>query len=177
MVRCFVGFLLPEDVKSRIVEVQKEIEKWPMVCKLVERENLHLCFSFLGEIDENEVSKISKRLDFLSKMFKKVEVEVDGLKAIPSKSYFRVLVLGFLENDVLEKMSREIVKEIGGDSKPAHITLCRVKSVLNKDEVRKRIEEMNKKYGKLTINSIQLIKSELKKTGPVYSIVHQAELS
>jgi 2'-5' RNA ligase len=170
--------MLPEDVKVKIVELQKEMEKWPMKCKFVESENLHLCFSFLGEVDESKLNEISRKIDFLSKVFEKIEVDVDGLEGIPSKSYFRVLALKVLENGALVKMVREIVKEIGGDSKPPHITLCRVKFVSNKSEIVRKMEELsNKRCGKFRIQHIQLIKSELKKTGPVYSIIHQAELS
>jgi 2'-5' RNA ligase len=176
MVRCFIGFLLPEEIKSKIVDLQEKMRNWPMKCKFVERENLHLCFSFLGEVDESRIKEISNKLDFISRKFKKVEVEVDGLVAIPNQNYIRVLALKILENELLKKIFEEIVREIGGDSKPAHITLCRVKSVENNNELKRRIEE-EKNYGKFVIGAIQLIKSELKKSGPVYSVIHQAELS
>jgi 2'-5' RNA ligase len=135
-----------------------------------------LCFSFLGEIDDSRIKEISDKLDFISKKFKKIEVEVDGIVAIPSQNYIRVIALKILENELLKKIFEEIVREIGGDSKPAHITLCRVKSVENKNELRRRIEE-EKSCGKFVIGAIQLIKSELRKGGPVYSVIHQAELS
>ena len=176
MVRCFIGFLLPEEVKAKVFELQEKMKMWPMKCKFVEKENLHLCFSFLGEIDDSRIKEISDKLDFISKKFKKIEVEVDGIVAIPSQNYIRVIALKILENELLKKIFEEIVREIGGDSKPAHITLCRVKWVENKNELRRRIEE-EKSYGKFVIGAIQLIKSELRKSGPVYSVIHQAELS
>jgi 2'-5' RNA ligase len=176
MVRCFVGFLLPEEIKNKIVELQEKMEKWPMKCKFVEKENLHLCFSFLGEIDNSKIKEISNKLDLIGKGLKKIEVNIEGLAAIPNQNYIRVIALKILENDLLNKVFEEIKKEIGGDSKPAHITLCRVKSVENKSEVRRKIED-EKISGKFLIEAIQLIKSELKKTGPVYSVIHQAELS
>jgi 2'-5' RNA ligase len=176
MVRCFIGFLLPEEVKAKVFELQEKMKMWPMKCKFVEKENLHLCFSFLGEIDDSRIKEISDKLDFISKKFKKIEVEVDGIVAIPSQNYIRVIALKIVENELLKKIFEEIVREIGGDSKPAHITLCRVKSVENKNELRRRIGE-EKSYGKFVIGAIQLIKSELRKSGPVYSVIHQAELS
>jgi len=176
MVRCFIGFLLPEEVKTKVFELQEKMKMWPMKCKFVEKENLHLCFSFLGEIDDSRIKEISDKLDFISKKFKKIEVEVDGIVAIPSQNYIRVIALKIVENELLKKIFEEIVREIGGDSKPAHITLCRVKSVENKNELRRRIGE-EKSYGKFVIGAIQLIKSELRKSGPVYSVIHQAELS
>ncbi|MEM5879446.1 MAG: RNA 2',3'-cyclic phosphodiesterase [Candidatus Aenigmatarchaeota archaeon] len=178
MVRCFVGYLLPEEVKNEIVELQNRIEKWPLKCKFVEIENLHINFSFLGEIDENQINEISKKIDYIGGKFDKFEIEIDGLIAIPSPNYIRVLALSIFENEFLKRVFREVVKEIGGDSKPPHITLCRVKSIENKNEVKGRVEdEKNKTHGKFVIDKIQLIKSELSKSGPIYSIIHQAEFS
>jgi 2'-5' RNA ligase len=176
MVRCFVGILLPEKIKDKIEELQKKMEKWPMKCKFVEKENLHLCFSFLGEVKDERIEEISNKIDSISKMFKKIEVAVDGLIAIPNQNYIRVIALRINEDEELKKILKEIVKEIGGDSKPAHITLCRVKGIENKNEIRRKIEE-EKISDKFVIEAIQLIKSELRKTGPVYSIIHQAGLS
>jgi 2'-5' RNA ligase len=176
MVRCFVGILLPEKIKDKIEELQKKMEKWPMKCKFVEKENLHLCFSFLGEVKDERIGEISNKIDSISKMFKKIEVVVDGLIAIPNQNYIRVIALRINEDEELKKILKEIVKEIGGDSKPAHITLCRVKGIENKNEIRRKIEE-EKISDKFVIEAIQLIKSELRKTGPVYSIIHQAGLS
>jgi 2'-5' RNA ligase len=177
MVRCFIGYLLPEEVKDDIAKLQEEMKKWPMKCKFVERENLHLCFSFLGEIDETKLNEIGKKLDFLSGKFKKIEAEIDGLIAIPNQNYIRVLALKVIENESLKEVYKEVVREIGGDSKPAHITLCRVKSVENKRELKKRIEEVKRDYGKITIEEIQMIKSELRKTGPLYSVIHHSKFS
>ena len=176
MVRCFIGFLLPEEIKFKIFELQEKIKTWPMKCKFVERENLHLCFSFLGEIDNSKIKEISSKLDVLSKKFKKIEVNIEGLTAIPNQNYIRVLALRISENETLKEIFKEIVREVGGDSKPAHITLCRIKTIGNKKEVKRKIEE-EKISGKFVIGAIQLIKSELRKTGPVYSVLHQAELS
>ncbi|MEM7826280.1 MAG: RNA 2',3'-cyclic phosphodiesterase [Candidatus Aenigmatarchaeota archaeon] len=177
MARCFVGYLLPEENKSEIVKLQSEIEKWPLKCKMVERENLHINFSFLGEVKESEIERIKEEIEKISKEFKKMEVEMNGLVAIPNESYIRVLALKVVGDENLSRLFDEVVKRIGGDSKPPHITLCRVKAIDNKKEVRENVErEKHKTHGKFIINSIQLIKSELKPSGPIYTILHSSEL-
>lgn len=177
MVRCFVGYLLPEEVKKEIVNLQDEIARWPLKCKMVEKENLHISFSFLGEKKEIEVENISKKIEEIGKEFKKIEVEINGLIAIPAINHIRVLALKILENEILKKLFEDIVKRIGGDSKPPHITLCRVKTVVDKKSLRENIEkEKNKNHGKLIIGSIQLIKSDLSRSGPTYTILHSVDL-
>lgn len=177
MVRCFIGFLLPENIKKFIGEIQKEISRWPLICKFVEVENLHVCLSFLGEINEYEIDKISKTLDEICKNYSKFEVVVDEIKAIPNENYIRVLALNVFEKTgIIEKISKEVVQKIGGDSKPPHLTLCRVKNVADKKTVIQKIRETKKEVKSFAVASVQLIKSELRKTGPVYSVVHESKL-
>ncbi len=176
--RCFIGFLVPRALKKPIVELQEKIKKLPIKAKFVEPENLHLCFSFLGEKTEKEIEEISAKLDELSKNFKSFEVMVKGVKLIPNEKYVRVIALDvFDENRVLEGLRLEVKRVIGGDSKPAHLTLCRVKNISEKanflEEIRK-IKDIS--VGKFTLSSLQLIKSELRRTGPIYTALHESKL-
>jgi len=178
MVRCFIGILLPEDVKNRVKLVKKELEELPIKCKFVEDENLHICFSFLGEISEGDIKIISEKIDSISKEFRSFDVEIDKIKVIPDEKYIRVLALEvFDKNGFLNSLSEVVQKEIGGDGKPPHITLCRVKTIANKLTVVERIKSMDKVVVNFNIDRLQLIKSELKKTGPVYSVVHESKFS
>ena len=177
MTRCFVGILIPDEIKESILKIQKEIEKLPLKCKIVEKENLHVCFSFLGEVEDSKIKKIEEKLEEISKNYKKFEVFVDGLKPIPTENYIRVLVLDVIDKEgYLKPLMKEIVEKIGGDSKPAHLTLCRVKKVANKQMVKERIKKMELKVGSFVIDRIQLIKSELRKTGPIYTVLHECLL-
>lgn len=177
MVRCFIGLLLPENVKNRVAEIQREVAQLPLVCKFVEVENLHICLSFLGEVNEHEIDSISKNLDVICKNYPKFEVSVGGIKAIPNENYIRVLALDVLEKTgVIENIGREIVQKIGGDSKPPHLTLCRVKSISDKRNVIQKLKEIKMENENFTVDSMQLIKSELKRTGPVYSPIYESKL-
>ena len=179
MVRCFIGILIPDELKKPIVELQEKIEKLPIKAKFVEPENLHLCFSFLGEKSEEEIEEISAKLDELSKNFKSFEVRVKGIKLIPNERYVRVIALDvFDENRILEGLRLEVKRIVGGDSKPAHLTLCRVKKILEKAsflEGVKKIRDIS--IGNFMLSSLQLIKSELRRTGPVYTVLHESKLS
>lgn len=177
MVRCFIGFLLPENVKKHAIEMQKEVARWPLVCKFVEEKNLHICLSFIGEVDEHEVDKIAESLDEICKGYSKFEVMVSKIRAIPNENYIRVLALDVLEKTgTIEKINREIVQKIGGDSKPPHLTLCRVKNVSDKKNVVQKMKDMKDMGESFAVDAMQLIKSELRKPGPVYSVIHESKL-
>lgn len=176
MVRCFIGVLLPEEVKNRVKLAKRELENLPMKCKFVEDENLHICFSFLGEVGERDVKIISEKLDNISKEFRSFDAEIGRIKIIPSEQYMKVLALEvFDKNGFLNSLSKGIQKEIGGDGKPPHITLCRVKSIANKSVVVDKVKSMDKSIVSFSIDRLQLITSELRKTGPAYSVAHESK--
>lgn len=175
MVRCFIGIFIPENLKEKIVNVQNQIKKIGAECKFVEVENLHLCLSFLGEVEEIEIEKISSKLDEICSRYKKFDVNISGIKIIPSESYIRVLVLNVF-NVLLETISKNIKNEIGGDVKPPHLTLCRVKNIKNKQNFVEELKTIDYVIGNFTVKSIHLIKSELRKSGPVYTSLHESRL-
>lgn len=176
MVRCFVGIMLPEGLKDYVRSIQFELKKVKMDCKFVESENLHLNFSFLGEIGGDEIEGVKTAIDSID--FGIFEVEIDEIKLIPSENYFHVVVLDVKDGSgKLSLLMKNIVETIGGDFKPPHLTLCRVKNVSDKTSVVKKIREIKTEERKLLIDMIQLIKSELGESGPVYKILHEKKFA
>ena len=176
MARCFIGIMAPEGVKPKIISIQNSLRRLPIACKMVERENLHLCLSFLGEVEENEINDACRKLDGISQRYKQFDADVSEIKFIPNEGYIRVLALS-CSNTMLETISKNIKNELGGDAKPPHITLCRVKSIEEKQKTIEDIKKIDSDIGKFTVSSIQLIKSELQKTGPIYSVIYESKLS
>jgi len=169
--RVFIGSILPEEIRDEIEKVQMEIRKY-VVAKFVEKENLHICYSFLGEISNEKVELIKRKLEILSyeNSFKVVS---DSIKLIPSQDFIRVIALDVKSNDG-EKIRKWIEENIGGDSKPLHITLCRVKKV-NKKELFEYLK--NKKINiQFEISEISLIESILTYSGPIYKKIFNVEL-
>lgn len=178
MVRCFIGILIPEELKKPIKNIQDRFKNLPMSCKLVESTNLHVSLSFLGEIEENKIEEVKRNLDLICSEFRKFKVTISGLKTIPSKTYIRVLALELYDKEKnLEEISKKIKEKIGGDVKPPHLTLARVKNISNKQKILEELEKMERvELGDFLMSSIQLIKSELRRTGPVYLTLHESRL-
>lgn len=176
MARLFIGVFVPEDVKTPITDLQDSLTKMPMDLKLVERENLHISLSFLGEVPEENVGLISSRMDEVCRNYRKFTVRVGGVLMIPNESFIRVIALDVRSNDdVLERLRKNIVKVIGGDSNPAHLTLARVREVTNKSFVASGLGSVVlEKY--FEVDSVQLIKSVMTRRGPVYESAHQSGL-
>ena len=175
MVRCFIGFLIPENLKNKIISIQNGLKELPMSCKFVEPENLHISFSFLGEVDENRIEEMGSSLDDIVKNYEKIPCRILGLKPIPSRSYIRVLALDVMdEHNNLREIGNVIRKEMGGDVKPPHLTLCRVRRIDDKIKVLEGIDRYNELSIDIVIDRIQLIKSELRGDGPIYKVIHES---
>ncbi|MEM0324883.1 MAG: RNA 2',3'-cyclic phosphodiesterase [Candidatus Aenigmatarchaeota archaeon] len=170
--RAFIAYFLNENLKNKIVKIQKDLENLNAIkAKFVERENLHISFTFLGEINNlNEI--IEKLKEF--KNYGKIEAKLKNIILIPSKEYFRVIAIN-VESEEGEKLRREIYKKIGGDSKPLHLTLCRVKNVINKNKIFEFVNSFNFEEN-FVIDKICLVKSTLTFSGPIYEIIHEIPL-
>lgn len=179
MVRCFIGIFLPETLKSKVITIQEELKKLPLDCKLVEENNLHISLSFLGEKSEDEISNIQEKMKEIGSMYKPFQVDVKRLKLIPTQKYIRVIAFDARDGaGKLFSISKLIEKEIGGDAKPPHLTLCRVKKITDKQLFLDGIESlMNAEIGSFTASGISLIKSELRRQGPIYSVVSESTFS
>ena len=177
MVRCFIGIFLPETVKSEVINIQEGLKRLPIECKLVEKDNLHISLSFLGEIDDGKIEEIKKKLVEICSSITKFKVIVHQLKLIPTEKYVRVIALDvFDEQKMLIALSKMIKEEIGGDAKPPHITLCRVKNITDKQLFAQKIKELEIKTSEFVVDKICLIKSELRRQGPFYSMLDGASL-
>jgi len=177
--RAFIGILAPENVQNAAVKIQKELQDAGIVGKYVERENLHVNLSFLGEISEEESMEISSKMDMIAKGYKKFTAMVCAIRPIPDIKFTRVIALGVeQEDDLLSKLSNEAQKSIGGDVKPPHMTLCRVRNVKDRKKFVGIVEKYRSAcFAAFEIRSIQLIKSELDESGPKYTVIHESILS
>lgn len=169
--------MAPDNVRRAADGLQKILIKLGTKCKLVETGNMHICLSFLGEVEDSEIKNIEQKLDTVAAKYNKFDARVGKVKFVPSENYIRVVVLDVSDpSNNLDKMRMDVANVVGGDSKPAHLTLCRVKQI--DDKKRFASEFGNLECGEIfPINCIQLIKSDLSRAGPVYTVLHESKLS
>ncbi len=143
---------------------------------MVERENLHISLSFLGEVVEDRINDISKKLDEICSRYQSFEASVSTIKLIPNENFVRVLALD-VSGSTLKMLSRDIEHEIGGDAKPQHLTLCRVKNIRDKQKTVEDIKRVGSGVGSFMVSSVCLIQSVLQKPGPIYTVLHESKLT
>lgn len=176
MVRCFIGIMIPEDQKNKIEQIGNKLKNTGIEVKFVERENLHINISFLGEISQERINEIRNNLEEIVKRYKNLKIKIGDLLLIPNQNFIRVIALDVLdETKQLKSLMQEVNLRIGGDYKPPHLTLCRVKRNVNKEKFFRDLEEIKKENQAIEfeVSGIDFIKSELAKSGPVYTVLYK----
>jgi len=177
MLRLFACVKIPDELREKIVALQNEMTKLPIKAKFVEKENLHLTVTFLGDTNEDKGEYLKSQLDLSVEDFKKFNVKLEGLKIIPNENYIKVLGIEVMSEEMPE-LIKKVAKYIGGDYHEAtKLTLCRVKNVMDKRMIKEFIEEnRNLKIGEFEVQKVALMKSTLTRSGPIYETIHESFL-
>lgn len=168
--RCFIALDLPEEIISEIKEIQEKLKKRVLFNgKFTESNNLHLTLKFFGEIDEEKLFEIRKRLRKIN--FNEIEASL-GEVGVFSKDFVRIIWIKLNGKGIYELQKRidEELKDLFKEEERfmGHITLARVKSVGNKKGLFDYLESVKASNRKFKINEFSLKKSELHSHGPEY---------
>lgn len=168
--RCFIALELPREAINSIKELQKLIEKQNIFTgKFTEPENLHLTLKFLGEIFEEQIEEVKKRLNEIK--FKEFEAGL-GEIGIFSKKFIKIIWIKLDGKGVfeLQRLIDEKLKDLFKSEERfmSHITIARVKNVPDRKRFLEYIKNIKPKKIKFPVDKFFLKKSELKPEGPVY---------
>lgn len=171
---------------QKLLEMQQLITSSGADVKLVEKENLHFNIKFFGDRTEYELQKISAVTSAAVKDRKQFEVELAGMGVFPNQDFVRVVWIGVRSGEEqmveLAQTLDKIYSSIGiaQEQRPfqAHITLCRVRSKKNIEQLREKITaSKDRVIGRMLVNELVLYGSELTPSGPLYSELERFRLS
>ncbi len=180
--RAFIAIQCPGELKAKMLEVQEKIKVLGDL-KLVEPGNIHLTLRFLGEVGDGRIEGIIHTLEGI-KRSGGFEVCIKGLGAFPGPGSPRVIWAGAEKGD---KELRELHEAVDCALLPlgfvrderfsSHYTLARVKHIRDKEGLREVLNGCRERtFGCFSVDSFYLMKSELRRTGPVYSVVKEFNL-
>jgi len=185
--RAFIAIELPEEIKTILSNIQDELRQTRADVKWVKPENIHLTLKFLGEVEQDKVSKIQLVLEEIAQENSPFAVYLSSLGAFPKLQYPRVVWIGITNEQLVLKIAEHLEKEIVkigllAESRPfsTHITLGRVRSGLNRKALIEKLEFLNKNLSsdlpEFRVLSLTLFKSTLTPQGPIYESVFSCAL-
>ena len=179
--RCFIAI----DARSEKLEpLLNRLSSLPGV-KAVEPENLHITLKFLGEISRDKAQQVTLAMERALHNMEPFSYSIRGVGAFPSLNYIRVIYAGVdAGEDRILEMQRRIeaeLEKIGFKMEKRafvpHITLARVKIPRKKAQLQRFIQEFKGgSFGEIEVDSVSLMESILKPSGPEYRPVFTLQL-
>jgi len=192
--RLFVAIELEKSIRGSLDRLSRSLQDNKLVdhsIRWVRSESMHLTLKFLGEVEDQLILELSNKLTGLAGQFDPFDIEVAGLGCFPATGAARVLWCGISQGlEDLQALAEAIdigANELGfaleGKKFSAHLTLARIKNAQTGHEVREFLEKQNgereasySKIGCQSVTRIDLIHSDLTRSGPVYTPMHHATL-
>lgn len=180
-VRTFVAIELPGEVVEHLARLQERLRECGARVKWVQQRNLHLTVKFLGDVEFEKVSEISKVLKEAVTDVAPLRVKVRGAGTFPKGGRSPRIVWAGVEGsrEVLEKiykhLNEKLVKFGAGREKRAwspHITIGRVKSAAGTQTLVEMIRGLSgMEFGEVEVSELVFFMSELANTGPIYTVL------
>ena len=193
-IRCFVAIELPEELRGRIADSIAFLKSGKADVKWVPPENLHFTMKFLGQVPLDDIPRLTGLLKDAVKDIEPFEVEVGGTGVFPRPGSPRVFWVGVNDPDkLLQGLARnmeEVLASAGygerekGEFTP-HLTIGRLREAGpgNRSRGREEAGEVARGlatlkdvlFGKIKLENISLMRSELGPGGARYSRISEIE--
>jgi len=189
-IRSFIAIELPDEVKRELAQLSLELgkAKYPFV-KWVDMENIHLTLKFLGNIPPGQVAEIAEAMKQAVRGKSPFQLEISRLGAFPGVNQPRVIWIGVGgETERLLELQRDIDSRLvplgfAPEKQPfvPHLTIARVRENASPED-RKALGRLLASRGfdspgRIAVDSIKLMKSQLTPEGPIYSLLSVVTLA
>lgn len=146
--------------------------------------SIHLTLKFLGETPDSKIFDIVNSIEAASKEMLSFSLDCSGVGVFPTIRQPKVVWIGLKLQPELLKLQKEIdnsLIEFGYEQEKRefspHLSLGRVNSYLKAEEkvflTGKMKEYLGSKVTSFSVEEIQLIRSDIKPSGPIYTIQNQ----
>ncbi len=182
-IRLFIAFELPEAVKDVLTETAIRLSKNVPdgAVRWVNRAQMHLTLRFLGETAVAHLPALQEQLTQLTAHYPAFRLRLNGVGAFPNRQRPRVVWAGLAgEVAALQALQAELEERVvklgwSREQRPftPHVTLGRVKDA-------GRVQALDWSVGLaelgVLVTAVKLVQSELRPSGPVYTVRHVAYL-
>lgn len=182
--RLFVALNLPVEVRDRLAAAEDRLRRAQADVSWVRPENVHVTLKFLGETEAKRLERIRPALHEVARAGAPFAMGVSGVGSFGGRVP-RVVWVGVGEGaDPLTQLAGRIEAALARVGVPkerrgftAHLTLGRVRSARNADALVAALQELHgEAFGALTATRFDLMQSELRPTGSVYTVLEEFPL-
>ncbi len=177
-IRSFIAIEIDSLNKQKITNIISQLKKSDAIVKWAKENQMHLTLKFLGDIKESDVEKISANLKSIADNFNTFSIKFSKIGGFPNMQKPRVIWLGIDKgSEYLKLLNNKIednLEKLGFAKEKreysAHLTLGRIKSLKNIQNLTKIINEINLDLNdEVKIEKIILFQSALTPKGAIYT--------
>ena len=152
--------------------------------KVVAPENLHLTLKFLGDVSDERADAIVEAVRGACQGQDPFTMRLTGMGTFPPRGAPRVVWVGLEGAEPLEAIARALEERLlllgyPAEDRPfrAHVTLARARSPQGKGAVIGVVKAHERdELGAVEVRDVRLMRSELSRAGPTYSVVASVPL-
>jgi 2'-5' RNA ligase len=193
MIRAFLAVELPDDLRTGLGQVQQDLKhrlsrsfSKDIRISWVQPAAIHLTIKFLGDMDEQLIDPLRAAIEQAAEGRPAIQIPLERFGLFPRPQQPRVLWVGPPEpwerSGEAERLAElhRVVEEgcrsmgFAPDNRPLspHLTLARIKEgerQVGQALAKSGVLDLPLAIGRLEINAIVLMKSDLRSAGPVYT--------
>lgn len=182
--RLFVAVSLPPEIRERLAAVQDRLRRAQADVSWVRPENIHATLKFLGETEEKRLERIRPALADAARAGAPFSMELSGVGSFGGRIP-RVVWVGVGEGaEPLTQLAARIEVALARVGFPKerrgfspHLSLGRVRSPRNAEALLAALQEFQAEgFGSVTTTQVELMQSQLKPTGSVYTVLERFPL-
>lgn len=149
------------------------------------KRNLHLTIKFLGWIEEQKIEGLKKCIRDSAKGSGPIDAELGGMGVFPDEKRPRVIWIGMTKGyeklkalaDLIECKAAKLGFRKEEREFSPHLTIGRVKDRLDVASLSAFIDKNREKaFGPFRADHLSIMKSTLRRTGPIYEELDQVKL-
>jgi len=199
--RAFVAVNLNEELRRAVAETQDKLRATGAEVKWVKAETLHLTLKFLGWIEDVRLPEVIAALESALAGATAFTLRLEGVGGFPTPTAPRVIWVGVKEGapelSALAQRVEAALEPLGferedafvrrsGTTSPAkadrgfspHVTIGRSKGPGGRRELAAVMqEESERAFGEMQVTRVELMRSDLRPSGPIYTSQRAFELA
>ena len=184
--RLFVALNLPKKERDRVYRSSRKLRDGDLPVNWVEPDNFHVTLKFLGEVHPDRVERVEALLANVASATDAFDVQLKGFGAFPTIRRPRVIWLGLDPSPALRCLKQDLewaLATCGFERETRafhpHLTLGRANEESGGGVFRgldDTVAAMDYSGG-FRVRSLDLMKSQLSKQGPRYTVVSSSHLN
>jgi 2'-5' RNA ligase len=184
-IRTFIAVKIPDDIKREADKLIVSLKSFGPDVRWVRAANLHFTLRFLGDIEQDDVEKLSEAIKKNIAGIKSFPLKLSGLGCFPNMRRPRVVwVGGDGDMDTFKSLAVQVEAAcletgFGKADKPfsAHLTIGRIKIPRGIDQLIRKLESTQFESEEFAVDRVIIYKSDLSPRGPTYTSLAEVELS